>query len=402
MANSAPLIRAMATQVKRSARRAAMAGILLALCLVLSGCFSAMGAMGQAWSGNPGPEAKRNALVTDVVTIPVQAPLIAGIVVLALPELLKGDESDRPVAGVTTVRLRAVDDEGRPLAGVTARVGHANINRPRHHDDLPNGPSNDEGFFPRPIKASKVAYAYFQATKEGHYPIYLAEGRQLLRPKEGPPGEITLDVTLKRIRNPVPMYAKRVEVKIPEFNQPIGYDLVQGDWVAPFGKGQISDLIFEADRKVVSNEDYDGTLTLRFSNEGDGLVEHVIPRPDPPGLRLPYSAPDDGYVSSKTWEESRHTSGSGNGKIISTASNRMNYFIRVRTVRDQEGRIVSALYGKIHGDFRWFIGARAPKSGLAFTYYLNPDGTRNIEYDPKRNLLKSPKRDDSDYENLAP
>jgi hypothetical protein len=80
----------------------------------------------------------------------------------------------------------------------------------------------------------------------------------------------------------------------------------------------------------------------------------------------------------------------------------MNYFMRVRTVRDKDGRVVSALYGKIHGDFRWFIGTRAPKSGLAFTYYLNPDGTRNIEYDPKRNLLKSPKHNDSNYENLAP
>lgn len=207
---------------------------------------------------------------------------------------------------------------------------------------------------------------------------------------------------LKRIKHPVPMYAKRVEVKIPESNKPIGYDLVQGDLVAPYGKGQISDLVFETERKVVSSEDYDGTLTLRFSNEGDGLIAHEIERPDPPGLRMPYAAPDDGYVSSKTWEESRHTSERGKGKIISTASNRMNYFIRVRTVRDNEGKIVSALYGKIHGDFRWFIGARAPKSGLAFTYYLNPDGTRNIEYDPKRNLLKSSKHDDSDYENLAP
>jgi hypothetical protein len=392
----------MATKFKGNWYVAAVAGILLASNFLLSGCFSVMGAMGQAWSGSQGPKAKRDALIADVVTLPVQAPLIAGVTVLALPELLKGDDSNRPIDGVTVIRLRAVDDEGMPLAGARARVGYEGVNLRRNPDGLSEGPSNNEGFFPRPIKASIMAYGGFQAAKEGHYAIYVTRGGQLLRPKEGPPGEITLNVTLKRIRNPVPMYAKRVEVKVPEFNQPIGYDLIQGDLVAPYGKGQISDLIFEADRKVVSDEDYDGTLTLRFSNEGDGLVAHEIPRPDPPGLRMPYSAPDDGYVSSKTWEESRHTSGRGNGKIISTASNRMNYFIRVRTVRDNNGKIVSALYGKIHGDFRWFIGAHAPKSGLAFTYYLNPDGTRNIEYDPKRNLLMSAKRDDSDYENLAP
>lgn len=80
----------------------------------------------------------------------------------------------------------------------------------------------------------------------------------------------------------------------------------------------------------------------------------------------------------------------------------MNYFIRVRTVRDKEGKITSALYGKVHGDFRWFIGARVPKSGLAFTYYLNPDGTRNIEFDPNRNLLKPTNRDDSSFTGLEP
>lgn len=387
---------------KRNPECAAIAGVLLTVNFVLSGCFSAMQDMGRAWSGSQGPDAKRDALIADAVTMPVQAPLIAGITLVALPELLKGDGSERPIAGVTVVRLRAVDDEGMPLAGVRARVGYENINRGRHPDGLPEGPSNNAGFFPRSIKASKLAYADFFAAKAGYYPVHVAEGRRLLTPKEGPPGEITIEVMLKRIKHPVPMYAKRVEVKIPESNKPIGYDLVQGDLVAPYGKGQISDLVFETERHVVSSEDYDGTLTLRFSNEGDGLIAHEIEHPDPPGLQMPYAAPDDGYVSSKTWEESRHTSETGKGKIISTASNRMNYFIRVRTVRDNEGKIVSALYGKIHGDFRWFIGARAPKSGLAFTYYLNPDGTRNIEYDPKRNLLKSSKHDDSDYENLAP
>lgn len=329
----------------------------------------------------------------------------ARIVAIMMLATLTGCQSKAgdPVLRLT---LKAVDDEGQPIEGANASFG--GVRRPLNPDESSKGVSiegltDDRGIFTAELEVWNAMQAGYSVEKAGYYSIkqHSYSAKSVIQGK-WQPWNPTIEVLLKRIKNPVPMYAKRVEVKIPEFNQPIGYDLVQGDWVVPFGKGQISDLIFEADRKVVSNEDYDGTLTLRFSNEGDGLVEHVIPRPDPPGLRLPYSAPDDGYVSSKTWEESRHTSGSGNGKIISTASNRMNYFIRVRTVRDQEGRIVSALYGKIHGDFRWFIGARAPKSGLAFTYYLNPDGTRNIEYDPKRNLLKSPKRDDSDYENLAP
>ncbi|NOT96087.1 MAG: hypothetical protein HOP00_07245 [Nitrospira sp.] len=302
------------------------------------------------------------------------------------------------------VLFRVVNDEGKPVAEAKVGVSWENATATKNSERIKSveSISDQDGRVEFEGKAFTSGVSY-GANKQGHYAAwglrYSFTSTHLLRWQ---PWNPTIEVLLKRIKNPVPMYAKRVEVKIPEFNQPIGYDLVQGDLVAPYGKGQLSDLIFEADRKVVSDQEYDGTLTLRFSNEGDGLVAHEIPQPDPPGLRMPYIAPDDGYVSSKTWEESRHTSARRNGNIISTASNRMNYFIRVRTVRDKEGKIVSALYGKIHGDFRWFIGARAPKSGLAFIYYLNPDGTRNVEYDPKRNLLKSSKRDDSDYENLAP
>ena len=64
-----------------------------------------------------------------------------------------------------------------------------------------------------------------------------------------------------------------------------------------------------------------------------------------------------------------------------------NYFVRVRTVLDQQGKIVSALYGKIDGDIR-FSPIRSKTCSLMFTYYLNPTpNDRNMEFDPKRNLL---------------
>ncbi len=48
----------------------------------------------------------------------------------------------------------------------------------------------------------------------------------------------------------------------------------------------------------------------------------------------------------------------------------------MRSALDQQGNVVSAHYGKIYGDF------------MQFTYYLNPTpNDRNIEYDPKQNLL---------------
>lgn len=60
-----------------------------------------------------------------------------------------------------------------------------------------------------------------------------------------------------------------------------------------------------------------------------------------------------------------------------------NYFFRVRTMKDDKGNIVSALYGKIYGDFQFDERGR-----VTFTYYLNPTpNDRNVEFNPKKNLF---------------
>ena len=61
----------------------------------------------------------------------------------------------------------------------------------------------------------------------------------------------------------------------------------------------------------------------------------------------------------------------------------LNYYFRVRTKVDDGGNIVSAYYGKIYGDF------------MQFSYYLNPTpNSRNVEFDPKRNLMTHLKFDE--------
>ena len=41
------------------------------------------------------------------------------------------------------------------------------------------------------------------------------------------------------------------------------------------------------------------------------------------------------------------------------------------------------MYGKIEKEFEF-----DPKGSVYFRYYLNPDGTRNLEEDPGKNLFK--------------
>ena len=66
----------------------------------------------------------------------------------------------------------------------------------------------------------------------------------------------------------------------------------------------------------------------------------------------------------------------------------MGYFIRVRTSKNALGEVQSADYGKINGDF-CIMGAATLHPGISFTYYFNPTGTTNLEFDTTKNLLKN-------------
>ena len=198
------------------------------------------------------------------------------------------------------------------------------------------------------------------------------------------------------------MYAKRVELKLPELNRPLGYDLIVGDWVDPYGKGMISDFIFEAGREIRGDNDYEGELVLKFSNRGDGIFSADKPVPDGSGLWLPAFAPEDGYAYDRNWRISRRPGPDGRPEVVRTSSKTMNYYFRVRSITDAQGKVLSAFYGKIYGEIGFFLGVKAPTSGLGFTYFLNPDGTRNVEFDPKRNLFGPTSDRDSAFPGLGP
>jgi hypothetical protein len=90
---------------------------------------------------------------------------------------------------------------------------------------------------------------------------------------------------------------------------------------------------------------------------------------------LPHSAPVEGYVP--TW---RYTA---NSYTPRTARENVGFFLRTRVRLDANGKIVSANYAKVVGDFYL-----VPQGSLMFSYYFNPvPNDRNLEFDPKRNLF---------------
>lgn len=118
---------------------------------------------------------------------------------------------------------------------------------------------------------------------------------------------------------------------------------------------------------------------VRFDNPGDGLLFKPAIPPDQPGwmtvrseLESDHLAPESGYQA--VWTVSFRGSPPPQGPQVG--------YLRIRSRTGPDGRITSAWYGKVyHGDPN-FAGAMK----LILDYYLNPDGTQNVEFDPRRNL----------------
>lgn len=193
------------------------------------------------------------------------------------------------------------------------------------------------------------------------------------------------EIRIRKILNPIPMYAKRLwKAVIPATGVSLGYDMVKGDWLSPHGHGETADFIFQLDckfrgkRPIDNGQLYESTLTLTFSNEGDGIQEANDASWPGSVYRLPRYAPEDGYASN--WCEKGYENEQG-----SSGSSGKDYFFRVRTKKDEQGKIVSALYGKIRKSLHAVVVISG--SQLRLVYYLNPTpNDRNMEFDPNRNL----------------
>ena len=216
------------------------------------------------------------------------------------------------------------------------------------------------------------------------------------------PDNLVATIRLQRVERPIPLFVKRV-AKVtrgvftadifPKGEDTLRYDLLMGDWLPPVGTGRVADVTFTRHPREdlgegvngadVRGPSYRDSMTVRFPGEGNGLVE-LHP---PPSYRLRIrTAPEDGY-------RSEYLCWRGTNRKLEDDSNydeNRCFCFRIRTRRDDRGRIVGAYYGKIYGDITFAYQFRpefVPVASVCMSYYLNPTPLdRNLEWDRKTNL----------------
>jgi hypothetical protein len=301
------------------------------------------------------------------------------------------------------VKLNVADETGAPVAGADASIYFLH---PRN-DDQGNGLTDEKGLFS--ARGSGSLGVGVVVGKAGYYSARI----------EGLSSKLDHDikVILPRILNPIPLYAWRSSGWGPSPVLPIqgewcGFDFEAADWVTPLGKGKVADILFRfrnefkgwadyfrsnqevEDEIIISKQVYearkevwtldkfkltagkwDAVLEISFPGMGEGVFEEKTFL-SYGQLKMPHLAPTSGYVMG--W---RYAS---NNYSPRTYRSNTGFFLRTRVKMDKDGKIVSANYAKVVGDFR----LDAARGSVEFAYYFNPvPNDRNLEFDPKKNLF---------------
>lgn len=286
--------------------------------------------------------------------------------------------------GFSTAKLtlKAVEESGVSIAGAVVNVyfwkakdeGTGLRSIKVHGSTDTQGTVTFQGEGMESVGATVDKEGYYQSNSGYKFNAY---SKQLNRWE---PWNPTVEVILKKKHNPVAMFSKYTgKLVIPKFDTPIGFDLEKGDLVSPYGKGIVSDFIFTFHSTQLSFTDYECSVELTFTNKYDGIQEFFFDEEEQSYYKWPFEAPENGYLEGIELYKSFKP---GKG-LTSNRNIQRNHIFRVRTKINKEGNVIETKYGKIKGDF-----ALGPNGSVVFSYFFNPDGTRNLEEDPEKNLFK--------------
>jgi len=285
----------------------------------------------------------------------------------------------------TKFSVVVVSEEGDALSGVKVGVGFEKNIGWGTDSTGQQGITDADGRLT--FSGQSNGHITFVGSKDGCYPSYYDYDFKDLGAFGWEPWNPILKIVMRKIEDQVPMYIKDIGMhsnfEIPYLNKGIGLDLTVGDWVAPFGKGKTSDFVFNFIRDSLNPQNYKAELIISFTNHNDGVIKVEQDLSQGSEFKLYRFAPKDGYEN-KFVQYSEKKQGSW---FKDTFKDIDNFIFRIRSKEGRDGKIESAMYGKIIGPIM-FAPARSKKSTIInFKYYLNPDGTRNLEHDPKRNLF---------------
>ncbi len=276
-------------------------------------------------------------------------------------------------APTATITVHITDEKGIPVEGAMVSGGFSNLMRGYKQDSEAASATDIDG------KAEISGPAYFSVfvsiKKEG---FYTSAKKIVLNQKK----EKNITFILRKKRNPIAMYAKKIELVVPTRGKKYGFDLLKGGFVMEGHKGSHSDIFIRFDRNIVDNNYSSQFMTLNFSSETDGISKALGNKKRKTSVfKSGYFAPIDGYINQLKIINERKP----NGYVRKNMN--IPFYVRIRSSVNNEGKLEEAIYCKIWPGIK-LVGVRLEQPILKMTYYCNPSlNDRNVEFDPKQNLF---------------
>ena len=283
------------------------------------------------------------------------------------------------------ITLHVTDSNGRNVPDATVKVDFGVFEK----STSTTGKTDGSGIFVWSGRTDgEVVYT---VEKDGYYKTRTAYRLNLINGddvKDGKwiPWGRTIEVTLKEKRNPIPMYAKNAGIRLPKRGEPFGFDFKVGDLVKPYGTGEQTDLYFlvTVERRNETFGDFKKELFITAVQQGEGLLVNTIDKWSQ--LLSAHEAQENGYES-QFYSVMDRTPSTVLQQI--EMSDEEYLTVRTRIVKDDEGNIISANYGKIMSKLGYYRDEKNPDGAVVkFLYYFNPTpNDRNLEFDTSKNLF---------------
>lgn len=258
---------------------------------------------------------------------------------------------------------QVVDEVGIPVSNATAHVWFSSYARPQDDADWLVDTDTNGVFSVSHRTNERLAWivrkpGYYQAFDEILFRDRETECPKVVDGKWQPYGE-KRTVVLKRILNPVRLYNPNASCyhKYPELGVWTGFDLQEGDWVSPLGRGQHTDMLVKYTRES-RPDGYFKSVDVSFTNNPYAGV-YLLTKDVCSEMNSVYAANTNGnYVDTLRYEFER--TGKGNRMIRELGAGEYLVF-RTRTKVDYNGKLVAAHYGIIMGEWRFI-----EKGGMSF------------------------------------
>lgn len=281
-------------------------------------------------------------------------------------------------------KVTVTDGQGNPVKG--AHVQGYFTNSRYDYKPQPERLGVTDKYGKTEVSGPGIADVYVRVYKKGYYESQ--KKISIVKSKNR-----AISFVLRPKKNPIAMYAKHMVVQVDKNISTYGLNLIDGTVVLSGKRGTDSDVYISSRIKVKSsnwaNLDLSHKLELTFPHKNDGVaVARIDEKWWDSKYKSAYQAPKNGYMNVFEVSLSRSKSGGIQNKNIDEP-----LYLRIRTVTNKNGKIVSAIYCKVFPGIS-VMGALSDTPGFEMTYYCDPTpNDRNVEFDLNKNLFKSLKPD---------